>query len=146
MPTSHRLQQTRDHPIPRSQPSYMAPWEWYFHNRTTTTMVKQPTSGIRPYRHHARNKRHQVRKGRVQNGKKMISLTKQLEKDLPQTTISTLDLPPLKNKDNNKEINLYNYILARERKTTEISMRLREEDVHEIIRGDGIHLTPRGGK
>ena len=34
--------------------------------------------------------------------KKMTSLTKQLEKDLPQTTISTLDLPPLKNKDNNK--------------------------------------------
>ena len=64
----------------------------------------------------------------------------------PRTTISTLDLPPLKHKDNNKEINLYNYTLARERKTTEISKRLREEDVHEIIRGDGIHLTPRGGE
>ena len=41
-----------------------------FYNRTTATMVKQPTSGIRPYRHHARHKRHPVRKGRVQNGKK----------------------------------------------------------------------------
>ena len=72
--------------------------------------------------------------------------TKQLEKDLPQTTILTLNLPPLKNKDNNKEINLYNYTLARKRKTTETSKSLREVDVHEIIRVDGIHLTPRGGK
>ena len=54
----------------------------------------------------------------IRYGKDGYRMAKQLEKDLPQTTISTLDLPTLKNKDNNKEINLYNYTLARERKTT----------------------------
>ena len=78
--------------------------------------------------------------------KRMASTINQLEKDLPQTTISVLDLPPLKNNDNNKEISLYNFTLAREKTTTTISKKMRDEDTRDILRGDGIHLTPRGGE
>ena len=78
--------------------------------------------------------------------KRMASTINHLEKDLPQTTISVLDLPPLKNNDNNKEISLYNFTLAREKTTTTISKKMRDEDTRDILRGDGIHLTPRGGE
>ena len=78
--------------------------------------------------------------------KRMASTINQLEKDLPQTTISVLDLPLLKNNDNNKEISLYNFTLAREKTTTTISKKMRDEDTRDILRGDGIHLTPRGGE
>ena len=78
--------------------------------------------------------------------KRMASTINQLEKDLPQTTISVLDLPPLKNNDNNKEISLYNFTLAREKTTITISKKMRDEDTRDILRGDGIHLTPRGGE
>ena len=77
--------------------------------------------------------------------KRMASIINQLEKDLPQTTISVLDLSLLKNNNNNKEISLYNFTLARE-KTTTISKKMRDEDTRDILRGDGIHLTPRGGE
>ena len=78
--------------------------------------------------------------------KRMASTINQLEKDLPQTTISVLDLPPLKNNENNKEISLYNFTLAREKTTITISKKMRDEDTRDILRGDGIHLTPRGGE
>ena len=51
-----RLQQTRDHPVPRQQPSSWHHENDIFHNRVARKMVKQPTPGIRPYHHDARHK------------------------------------------------------------------------------------------
>ena len=74
----------------------------------------------------------------------MVSIIKQLEKDLPQTIMSVLDLPPLKNNDNNS---LYNYTLTHETTTTTtISQKMRAEYTQDTLRGDSIDLTPRGGE
>ena len=48
--------------------------------------------------------------------------------------------------DNNKETSLYNFTLAREKTTITISKKMRDEDTRDTLRGDGIHLTPRGGE